>query len=437
MSIEFDKRLRALAGCPVIEERDKGAMIFNPHPVICAGNDLLLAHEICHVLAGKDDYDIFDTAIEARTDNIIFAEIFQHVLNMLYDWYHEYEHGKHSGLLWNKLTELHTEQQGPLQVLPDALQEIEAIYVARDVSPESRHVKDVIDLVAWADRLTEELIRNAVGVEIVALIKMGAGSDIGSLTEELARNGMGAKITALIKNGGLLGAMGAGGDIGSTPKRSDYYLKTVGKYWHVIEELTLLWKRNKYDWLDHYYGEINWKNLCGLFLGEKLQLPVFRLFLKIAMSRSVYLVVDRSGSTKENKLYNIIMDTAIIIAESLRILGIPISILDVGVTSSVVNKIDEDLDLGWFTPMHNNGTPLGEVCSMISGADQNSYLLIITDGMPNEWEPLLSALHTFPGNNLTFVIGNSYGAYNRKIKNAIHVEPHTIIREMLHDSTLD
>lgn len=419
MSIEFDKRLRALAGCPVLEDSDRGAMIFNPHPVICAGNDPILAHEICHVLAGKDDYDIFATAVEARKDDTIFAEIFKNVLNMLYDWYHEYEYGKYSGLLWNKLTELHREPEQPAaSQLPKVLEEIEIMYVARNVSPESQHIKDVIDLVAWADRITEKLIHDGIGLEIIALI--------------MAYGPLG---TARTDRDGPLGATGAGGDIGSIPKRSDYYIKTVGKYWHIIEELTLLWKRNKYDWLDHYYGEINWKNLCGLFLGEKLELPVFRLFLKIAMSRNVYLVIDRSGST--HTICNIIMDTAIIIAESLRILNIPISILDVGVTNNVVNKIDEDLDLGWFTPMADNGTPLGEVCSMISNADQNSYLLIITDGRPNEWEPLLSALHSFPGSNLTFVIGDSYGEYNQKIKNAAHVEPHTIIREMLHDSALD
>lgn len=432
----FDKRLRALAGCPVIEEKDKGAMIFNPYPIICADSDPVLAHEICHVLAGKDDYDIFDTAIEARKGNAAPAEMFKYVLNILYDWYHEHEYGKHSGLLWNKLTELHGElNQQAVQPFPEALREIASIYIARDVSPESQHVKDVIDLVAWADRIVARLIQNGIGIETIILL-LGVGGDIGDIpgiSERDVNNTPGRSKASCQK--GSHGQLGAGRDIGNMPKRSDYYLKTVGKYWHIIEELTLLWKRNKYDWLNHYYGEIDWKNLCGLFLGEKLQLPVFKLFLKIAMSRSVYLVVDRSGST--SNICSIIMDTTIIIAESLRILGIPISILDVGVTNNVVNKIDEDLDLGWFTPMSSNGTPLGEVCSMISNADHNSYLLIITDGRPNSWETLLSAFHSFPGSNLTFVIGDSYGEYNQKIKNAVHVEPHTIIREMLHDSALD
>jgi len=396
MTIEFDKKLAALAGCPIIREKDAGSMIFNPHPIICASDDLVLAHEICHILGGKDDYDVFATAIEARKDRQnIPIKLFKHVLNMLYDWYHEYKYGKYSGLLWNKLTELHESHASSKDLLGDF---VAPFYYARDISPESRQVKDVIDLVVLADKITAEIISKHIDVSMAIEIL----SDIG-----------------------------AGSDIGNIPKRSNYYLKAVAKYWHVIEELTLMWKRNKYDWLNYYYGEINWKNLCGLFLGEKLQLPVFKLFLKIAMSRSIYLVIDRSGSTSD--IRDIIMDTAVIIAESLRILNIPISILDVGVTNNIVNKITEDLDLGWFTPISDGGTPLGKVCSMISGADLNSYLLIITDGCPDEWKSLISALHSFPGNNLTFVIGDSYGTYNEKIRNAIHVEPHTIIREMLHD----
>lgn len=408
MTIEFDKKLAALAGCPIIEEKDAGSMIFNPHPIICASNDMVLAHEICHVLGGKDDYDIFATAIEAREGRNIPIELFQHVLNLLYDWYHEYKHGEYSGLLWNKLTDLHKGMaciHSQTKPFPDPLAGIGLLYTARNISPESRQVKDVIDLVAWADRIVEELISGGVDMRLAV-----------------------SRIKAICP-------LGTSGDIGNMPKKSDYYLKAVAKYWHIIEELTLMWKRNKYDWLNYYYGEINWKDLCGLFLGEKLQLPVFKLFLKIVMSRSIYLVIDRSGSTSD--IRNIIMDTAVIIAESLRILNIPISVLDVGVTNNIVNKITEDMDLGWFTPISDGGTPLGEVCSMISDADPNSYLLIITDGQPDEWKPLLSALHSFPGNNLTFVIGDSYGIYSQKIKNAIHVEPHTIIREMLHDSTLD
>jgi hypothetical protein len=427
MTIEFDKRLVALAGCPVIGEKDEGSMIFNPHPIICASDDLVLAHEICHILGGKDDYDVFATAIEARKDTNTPIKLFKHILNMLYDWYHEYEHGKYSGLLWNKLTDLHEETNldyDQTNALLDPLVEIGFLYTARNISPKSKQVEDVIDLVAWADKITEKLVQNGIDMGI-ALAFPGMGVDIGNIPGRPEIPGQAQRRSRL----------GAGSDIGSMPKRSNYYLKAVAKYWHIIEELTLMWKRNKYDWLNYYYGEINWKDLCGLFLGDKLQLPVFKLFLKIAMSRSIYLVIDRSGST--NGIQNIIMDTAIIIAESLRILNIPISILDVGVTNSVVNKITEDLDLGWFTPTFDGGTPLGKVCSLISGADLNSYLLIITDGRPDDWKPLLSALHSFPGNNLTFVIGDSYGAYNEKIKNAIHVEPHTIIREMLHDSTLD
>lgn len=433
MAIEFDKKLTALAGCPVIpaiKEDDIGAMVFNPHPIICASNDLILAHEICHVLGGKDDYDIFATAIEARKDREIPIELFKHILNILYDWYHEYKCGGYSGLLWNRLTDLH-ERMNSCYPQSDALLnpfiEIVSLYIARDISPESQQMKDVIDLVAWADRITAKLTQNGIGIEAILLL-LEARDDINNILGVSGKSDVSGQAQSHNQ-------LGAGRDIGNMPKRSDYYLRAVAKYWHVIEELTLLWKKNKYDWLNYYYGEINWKDLCGLFLGEKLQLPVFKLFLKIAMSRSVYLVIDRSGST--NNICDIIMDTAVIIAESLRILDIPISILDVGVTNNIVNKITEDLDLGWFTPTSDGGTPLGKVCSKISDADQNSYLLIITDGRPDNWKSLISVLHRFPGNNLTFVIGDSYGDYSQRIKNAIHVEPHTIIREMLHDSTLD
>ena len=130
------------------------------------------------------------------------------------------------------------------------------------------------------------------------------------------------------------------------------------------------------------------------------------------------------------------MDTAVIISESLRMLGVPISVLDVGVTNTVINDIDSPLDLPWFTPMSSGGTPLGEVCSLITKADHESYLLIVTDGRPDSWKTLVSSLSAFPGKHLTFVIGDSYGDYVEKVSNAIHVEPHTIIREMLHESTL-
>ena len=73
--------------------------------------------------------------------------------------------------------------------------------------------------------------------------------------------------------------------------------------------------------------------------------------------------------------------------------------------------------------MAEGGTPLGEVCSLITNADIDSYLLIITDGEPDDWNTLKSALSAFPGCYLTFVIGDSYGEYLEEVGNTVHVEP--------------
>lgn len=424
----FDKRLLALAGCAVVED-EGGAMVFNPNPVIVAENDSILAHEICHVLAGRKDYEIFASAIAIRQGN----DVFKHVLNMLYDWYHEYLYGKYSGFLWSTLNKLHDIYNDVGLTGIQSLDEIYNMYANRDVSPESVSIRDVIDLVAWADRLSEMITEEALAVDI----------NLGDLIRLLE-----SKEIILVRieddhyepyGKAILG--GPKSDIGMIPKKSNYYITAVSRYSHFIDELTKLWKRNKYNWTNNYYGEINWKNLQGMFQGEMMSLPVWRLFQKIGISRKIYLAIDRSGSTggfgPNSDITRPIMDTAIIIAESLRMLDIPISILDIGVTDSVVNDIDSPLDISWFTPMCGGGTPMGEVCSMIKKADHNSYLLIVTDGVPDNWNTLLSALNAFPGSNLTFVIGDSYGGYARYVKNTIHVEPHTIIREMLHDSTLN
>jgi len=363
------------------------------------------------VLAGRSDYEIFATAVEVRKD-----ELFKHILNMLYDWYHEYLYGKYSGFLWGQLDNLHKEFGHEDTGFKD-IDEISKMYCGRNISPESVGVRDAIDLVVWADKIHERTIKRAKRLGI-------SRDDLITL--------IGAKEIIFVRARGLAGRMGAkqemkgklGGpksDITGIPKRSSYYITAVSRYLHIINELTTLWKRNKYGWINNYYGEINWKDLPGMFQGEKLSLPVWRLFQKISVARKIYLVIDRSGSTMSIK--DVIMDTAVIIAESLRIVGVPISVLDCGVTHSVVNEIDEPLDLPWFTPMADDGTPLGEVCSLITKADHDSYLLIVTDGEPNSWEELLSSLNAFPGTDLTFVIGDSYGEYARRIKNAIHVEP--------------
>ena len=407
---EFDKRLCALAGCPVIKDKS-GAMAFNPNPVITAENDPILAHEICHVLAGREDFEIFVTALQARDDD----EIFRHVLNLLYDWYHESLYGKYSGLLYSKLTELHkTMKYQPIGV--KALDDLEAGYLSRDHITKVLRAKDSIDLIVIADTIIEKLFPNQI--DIFGLSRADIMGLLGLPTDGEGKSKMGSPKS----------------DIDRLPERSSYYISAVSRHFHIIKELMTLWKKNKYDWINNYYGEIDWKDLPGMFLGEKLSLPVWKLFQKIAVSRKIYLVIDRSGSTFG--INDVIMDTAIIVSESLRMLDVPISILDVGVTNAVINDIDSPLDLPWFTPMSHGGTPIGEVCSLITRADHESYLLIVTDGRPDSWETLVSALNAFPGKNLTFVIGDSYGDYVEKVSNAIHVEPHTIIREMLHESTL-
>jgi hypothetical protein len=303
-----------------------------------------------------------------------------------------------------------------------ALDDLEAGYLSRNPITIA---KDTIDLIVIADDIVEELLP-------AQMRELGLSrSDIMGLLGLQPHDKDGKDD----KNGKGKSKMGSPrSDIDRLPERSSYYVSAVSRHFHIIKELVNLWKKNKYNWINNYYGEIDWKDLPGMFLGEKLSLPVWKLFQKIAVSRKIYLVIDRSGSTFGIK--DVIMDTAVIISESLRMLGVPISILDVGVTNTVINDIDSPLDLPWFTPMSHGGTPLGEVCSLITRADHESYLLVVTDGEPDSWETLSSALNAFPGKNLTFVIGDSYGQYAEKIKNAVHVEPHTIIREMLHESTL-
>jgi hypothetical protein len=224
---------------------------------------------------------------------------------------------------------------------------------------------------------------------------------------------------------------------GQVPLKSNFYMTTVSKYKSIIETLSEMWTRNKYDWVRKHFGEIDWKNLINMYIGEKLQLPVFLILSKIVLAKNVHLCIDRSGSTSwdfrgkyPDGIKYPIMETAIIITESLRMNNVPISILDVGVTDSVINKIDQPIDISWFTPMAEGGTPLGEVCSGIKEKSPDSILIIITDGGPANFDTLLSAIHKFPGENITFVIGDSYRSYRSVIQNAVPVEPHTMLKEL-------
>ena len=400
----FDKRLLAIGNCPIMEindpkEKYSGNIVFNPSPVINATNNEVLAHELCHLLAGKKDYDIFKTAIIARDNNSRFAWL----LNALYDWYHEIQGKEHSVIISNYLLSLRNSQK----IDDQKDKEINKILylLNNEVSLEEGcklldyNVRDTVDLIVLADRYY-----NSIKVETKKLIELLSKTRTG---------------TYLTNHKGPY---------------SDYYTRTVSKYYETIKTLSRLWMRNKHNWDKSYFGEINWKNLPLLMLGNKINLPVFRLWKKILMSRSVFVAIDRSGSTYYTK--DTIMDISIIITESLVMSGTPVSILDVGVEDKVINDIDKPIVHKWFTPINDGNTPLGEVCQKIKGDDHDSFLLIITDGQPDSWEDLKCALNKFKGNYLTCVIGNSYREYASTIGNTIQVEPHTIIREILSNENL-
>jgi hypothetical protein len=217
---------------------------------------------------------------------------------------------------------------------------------------------------------------------------------------------------------------------------SNYYIKTVAKYDPIITALTALWKRNKYKWEKYYYGEIDWKNLIGTYMSQWLTLPVFRLFMKKILDKEVFILIDRSSSTSGIK--EILMDTAIIITESLRRCDVPISILEVGCNDEVINQINEPLKFEWFNPEAAGDTNMGAVLSTLKNPSKNSYLLIITDGQPTDTHMFIQMINKFPGELMSFVIGSAFHDYYAMTNGrAIQVEPNTIIREMVNANTLD
>ena len=400
----FDSRLLALANCPVLQtktpkNKPKGCIVFSPHPVIVCSDDLVLTHELCHLMAGKEDYDVFLTAIVVRDK----SEKFKWVLNALYDWYHENKFRDEATLISTNLMLLRKRHK--LKMTKD------------------RHLNVLINLlntetaISLGEKLLEHKVEGALDLVVIADI----------LCKNITNRGV-CKILASSRPDNLLAPAG-----GASKKFdqlvSDYYTVAVSKYFNIIKNLSNLWVANKYDWRASYFGEIDWSNLPLLLLGAKIKLPVFRLMSKIKVDRKVFIVIDRSGSTYDIK--SLIMDTSIIIVESLRMLDVPISVLDVGVTNDVVNTIDEPINIQWFTPISDGGTPLGDVLHKIKGDDINSLLIIITDGEPDDWDKVKSSLAKFKGTNLTCVIGNSYARYAQEIKNVIPVEPNTIIRSLL------
>lgn len=418
--MDFDSRLRALADCAVIPmsptkkevKENKGLMggiTFGPYPTIVATNDVVLSHEICHRIAGKRDYDIFNTSVRAEN-----CPVFKFVLNILYDWYHEWKYESYSPFLRSQVFKLHEisatmEISKEIQKIPE-LEYLLNMYQDRLETPDEVGIKDCHTLVYLSRKVSTKIKKKLSKETFSKLTK-----EIGDYQE-----GLGDKCIT-----------GAGGHNYTLPKWSNYYAKAVAKYGNTIRILKDMWTRNKYDWLHKHYGEIDWKNLVKVYMGEKLEWPVFLILAKILLLKNIHLVVDRSGSTAMIK--DDIMDTAIIIAESLRQCGTPISIIDVGVEDKIVNHANEPVETTWFTPMSEGGTPTGKVCMDIRERNFDSILIMITDGYPDSFTDLKVALQRFPGTHLTFIIGEEYfQRYATNIGNSLCVEPYTIIKELMY-----
>lgn len=432
LNLELDPILIALAGCPVIAQKETGGhIVFNPYPVISASNSLILAHEICHKLAGRAAYNKFVTSCNVRND-----EIFQFILNLLVDWFDEYHQSHYSIYLANRIRDLKT----TVEINPDWPQVLQTLFVRykNNLSPVDYKLYCTEDLIVEADKLTGRLIEQVQNNLMLFTDLFGSkGKWVTGL--DLIKV-MINDINKAKKDRGI----GASSDLMPDPRvGSTFYLNTVSKYNSIIDTVCTLWTRNRYCWRKAYFGEIDWKNLPNLMLGDKLGQDIYKLFSKLDINRNVYLVIDRSGST--SSITNPIMETAIIIAESFRRCKVPISILDVGHTNSLINDINEPLDIEWFTPLSSGGTPLGKVISLIKDSHPEDYLLIVTDGEPDCWETrdypkqvgLKDAITGFKGYHLTFVIGGSFKTYFQQLNgHAVSVEPTTIVRELINDSTL-
>lgn len=400
----LDEALIALASCPVIEQKDRGGhIVFNPYPTISTSDNLILSHEICHKLAGASSFNKFATACHVRQD-----PLFNFVLNLLVDWYDESNNSQYSMYLHKRVLDLR-KTVTINKNLPTPIKELMELYCG-GAKPKGfpNPVDGIEDLIVYADKFISENKNQAQFLQTY-FTKHRLGS-------------------------------GAGPDLVENNKRGSFYLKTVAKYNYVIDIVASLWLRNKYKWDFSYFGEINWKNLPGLMIGDKIGAPVYKLFHKLDINRRVFLVVDRSGSTDPIKVP--IMETVIILAESFRRCNVPVSILNIG-TVSVINKINEPLDFGWFEPITDGGTPLGATVNLIKESFPEDYLLIVTDGQPYDpgckspFELLIQAVNRFKGYDLTFVIGDSFREYYTNMRgHAVSVEPTTIIRELINDSTL-
>ena len=155
----FNKELRKLATCRVNAgkppEGAAGAMSFWPSPAtIWADTNGVLAHEICHFLAGKKDSKIYKCAVIAKNHHKIFSR----VLNILFDEYHESLYGQHSYILYEQLSDHHSlmsYQQGGIPVLDGVCKSFIDSVPGEKMS---MNVRKASDLVTIADHIYKDVL---------------------------------------------------------------------------------------------------------------------------------------------------------------------------------------------------------------------------------------------------------------------------------------
>lgn len=155
----FDKELCELTGSCNINvgetpnKRAPGVIRFDPEPSIWADNNFYLAHEICHLLAGKEEVNLYKSSVKARN-----CEIFSDVLNTLFDEYHESLHGQYSGAMYKHLCDYHKSMVNR----PIDIPVLDGIYknLIDSVPGEkmSMNVRKASDLVTIADHICEDTL---------------------------------------------------------------------------------------------------------------------------------------------------------------------------------------------------------------------------------------------------------------------------------------
>lgn len=154
----FDKQLLDLTdNCVVIKTKnnENSSLMIDPEPKIKASDNEALAHEICHLLGGEEDYGIYNNALDKREGN----KVFKYILNILFDWYHEYKYGKYSDILWKYLTEMHESGNTDKHFVGiSAIDGIAELYLRRNVAPEYIGIDCSKDLVGYAEQIYENVI---------------------------------------------------------------------------------------------------------------------------------------------------------------------------------------------------------------------------------------------------------------------------------------